>query len=212
MGLMVRPGLEAWLRERIPLLHPARFSGLTVPARMRIRRAAGIRTRARRSPFLRRRAMSNNVYSEIHLHVAWHVKLGAAVDPAFEAKLYGFIRDYAARMQGVIVHAVNGVHDHIHLAVTVPPTLNLSEWLGRLKGASAYYVNEQLTNRGTFGWQAGYGVVSFGTKDLPWVVAYVERQKEHHAAGKIHDRLEPVVSPLKRAAEGRGRAASSHPA
>jgi putative transposase len=115
-------------------------------------------------------------------------------------------------MQGVHVHAVNGVADHVHLAVTIPPTLHLSEWLGRLKGASAHYVNEQLTNQKTFGWQAGYGVVSFGTKDLPWVVGYVERQKEHHAAGKIHDRLEPVISPLKRAEDGRGWAASRHQA
>jgi REP element-mobilizing transposase RayT len=115
-------------------------------------------------------------------------------------------------MPGVIVHAVNGVADHVHLAVIVPPTLNLSEWLGRLKGASAHYVNEQLTNRKTFGWQAGYGIVSFGTKDLPRVVAYVERQKEHHSGGKIHDRLEPVVSPLKRAAEGRRLAISPHQA
>ena len=156
--------------------------------------------------------MSNNVYSEIRLHVTWHVKPGAAIEPAFEANLHGFIRDYAARMQGVHVHAVNGVADHVHLAVTIPPTLHLSEWLGRLKGASAHYVNEQLTNQKTFGWQAGYGVVSFGTKDLPWVVGYVERQKEHHAAGKIHDRLEPVISPLKRAEDGRGRAASRHQA
>jgi putative transposase len=145
--------------------------------------------------------MPNNVYSEIHLHITWHVKTGSAIDPAFEAKLHGFIRDYAARMQGVIVHAVGGVPDHVHMAVTVPPTMSPSEWLGRLKGASAHYVNEHLTNRKTFGWQAGYGVVSFGTKDLPWVVNYVDRQEEHRAAGKIHRRLEPAVSPLKRAEE-----------
>ena len=156
--------------------------------------------------------MPNNVYSEIHQHVTWHVKNGAAIEPEFEAKLHGFIRDYAARTQGVVVHAVNGVTDHVHIAVSVPPTLNVSEWLGRLKGASSHYVNEQLTNRKTFGWQAGYGVVSFGTKDLPWVVGYVERQKEHHAAGRVHDRLEFRGNPLKRAEEKKGRAASGHQA
>lgn len=156
--------------------------------------------------------MPNNVYSEIHLHITWHVKNGAAIDTAFEAKLHAFICDYASRMQGVIVHAVNGVADHVHQAVSVPPTLNVSEWLGRLKGASAHYVNEQLANRKTFGWQAGYGVVSFGTKDLPWVVGYVERQKEHHAAGKIHDRLEFLGSPLKRAEERKGRGVRGHQA
>ena len=39
------------------------------------------------------------------------------------------------------------------------------------------------------GWLATYPVV-FGTKDLKWVVEYIENQKEHHKRGTIHDRLE----------------------
>ncbi len=76
---------------------------------------------------------------------------------------------------------------------------------GKLKGASAHHVNHRLINRRTFGWQTGYGVVSFGAKDLPWVVEYIQRQKEHHADGKTHDRLERTVSPPKRAQEDKGR-------
>lgn len=155
--------------------------------------------------------MPHNVYSEIHLHLTWHTKHGAVIEPEFERQLHGFIRDYASRTQGVHVHAINGVADHTHLAVGIPPTLNISEWLGQLKGASAHHVNHRLSNRRTFGWQAGYGVVSFGTKDLPWVVGYIEHQKEHHAAGKIHDRLERVVSPLKRAEQGEGHTLGNQP-
>ena len=85
----------------------ARFSGLIVAtARMQIRRVAGNPHEGSPLAFLRRRVMPNNVYSEIHLHFTWHVKTDAAIDPAFEAKLQGFIRDYASRMQGVIVGPV----------------------------------------------------------------------------------------------------------
>jgi putative transposase len=45
-------------------------------------------------------------------------------------------------------------------------------------------------NRHLLDWQDGYGVVSFGTKDLPWIVEYIQNQKEHHAKGTIRDRLE----------------------
>jgi hypothetical protein len=38
----------------------------------------------------------------------------------------------------------------------------------------------------------GYAVVSFGTADLPWVMAYVRNQKEHHFGGKTHERLERI--------------------
>jgi putative transposase len=42
-------------------------------------------------------------------------------------------------------------------------------------------------------WQAGYGVVSFGTKDLDWVKAYIQNQREHHAQGTAQDRLERIT-------------------
>jgi len=92
----------------------------------------------------------------------------------------------------VVVHAIGGVADHIHLAVTIPPTLNLSDWIGELKGASAHFINHEICNRKTLEWQTGYGVVSFGTKDLPWVVQYIQQQKEHHARGAVQDRLERI--------------------
>ena len=41
-------------------------------------------------------------------------------------------------------------------------------------------------------WQAGFGIVSFGTKDLKWVIDYVHNQREHHSRGTIFDRLERI--------------------
>lgn len=46
--------------------------------------------------------------------------------------------------------------------------------------------------RSTLEWQHGYGVVSFGTRDLKWVVDYVTNQKEHHAKGNVFERLEKI--------------------
>ncbi len=34
------------------------------------------------------------------------------------------------------------------------------------------------------------GVVSFGKRNLPWVLEYSAHQKEHHASAKVVDRLE----------------------
>jgi hypothetical protein len=41
-------------------------------------------------------------------------------------------------------------------------------------------------------WQTGYGVVSFGTKDLPWVREYIRNQRQHHAGATIQERLERI--------------------
>jgi hypothetical protein len=65
--------------------------------------------------------------------------------------------------------------------------------VGALKGYSSHAVNHQLgRQKRMLEWQTGYGVVSFGTKDMEWVVDYIRRQKEHHACGAVHDRLERI--------------------
>ncbi len=134
--------------------------------------------------------MSDAVYSEINFHITWHTKGNLPlIKSEIETKLYEFLKQKIAETPEVFFHAIGGVEDHIHLAVSVPSNLLMSEWIGKLKGASSYHVN-QLANHKLLQWQRGYGIVSFGTKDLKWVVNYVLNQKEHHKKGTINDRLE----------------------
>ena len=139
--------------------------------------------------------MSNNVYSEINLHFVWHVKQSLPlISESIEPGLYRFLRSYSLKTDGLIFHEVGGIEDHVHIAVTIPPTLNISEWIGKLKGASSYYVNHELVNRKLLDWQRGCGVVSFGTKDLQWVINYIHNQKEHHRKGTTVERLEKITN------------------
>ena len=138
--------------------------------------------------------MSRRAYSEINLHFVWHVKGNIPIiNETIEPGLYRFIRNYALKTKGLIFHEVGGIETHVHTAVTIPPTLLISEWIGQLKGASSHYVNHELVNRKVLDWQTGYGVVSFGTKDLEWVVKYVRNQKEHHKKGTTIPRLEKIT-------------------
>ncbi|UCE58974.1 MAG: IS200/IS605 family transposase, partial [Phycisphaerales bacterium] len=126
--------------------------------------------------------MSRDVYSEINLHITWHTKENAPVlTDIVEDRLHRFITHRALQNPGVVVQAINGTADHIHLAVTIPPTINVSDWIGELKGSSAHHINHEVCNKKVLRWQNGYGVVSFGVKDLPWVVQYIRNQKAHHA-------------------------------
>ncbi len=96
------------------------------------------------------------------------------------------------RVPVVSVHGIGGTDDHVHLVVSVPPTLQLSVWIGELKGSSSHYINHEIANRQILHWQGGYGVVSFGSKDLQWVLAYVRNQREHHCNNGACDRLERI--------------------
>ena len=138
--------------------------------------------------------MARHVYAEINLHITWHVKESLPIiSPEIEPGLHKHIRSYALKTKGVIFHEIGGTETHVHIAVSIPPTVVIADWIGKLKGASSHHVNHELANRKLLDWQTGYGVVSFGTKDLEWVVKYVRNQKEHHAQGTTVERLEKIA-------------------
>ena len=145
--------------------------------------------------------MSLRSYSEINLHFIWHVKdSNPVIRDEIEMHLHRctsnvnspFLKGKAAQTPGVCVHEIGGTDDHVHLVVSVPPTLQPSEWVGELKGASSHYINHEIADRQVLQWQSGYGVVSFGRKDLPWVQAYVRNQRERHSSNGAKDRLERI--------------------
>ena len=135
--------------------------------------------------------MSNRAYSEINLHVVWRVKHDVPVlQGHVEKQLHCFIRAKVMQEPGVLWHDIGGTDDHVHLVVSIPPTLLMSDWIGRLKGASAYFINHRIANRKVLEWQPGYGVVTFGKNNMKWILAYVRGQRRHHARGTVHPRLE----------------------
>jgi len=153
--------------------------------------------------------MPKNVYSEINLHITWHTKNDEPViKDHIENRLYRFLENRIRKEKETFIHAIGGIEDHIHLAVTIPPSLTISDWVGQLKGSSSFHINHEIANRKLLDWQQGYGVVSFGTRDLKWDVRYVRDQKQHHAKGTTHDRLERITSdddgrPLKKPTKNR---------
>jgi putative transposase len=122
--------------------------------------------------------MSRNYYSEINLHVTWHTILSRPLlTPTIEPATHKYLRQRMIDTPGVFVHEIGGTETHVHIAMTVPPTLTISEYIGQLKGASSHHVNHtNPTKDKLLEWQSGYGVVSFGTKDLDWVKEYIRNQ------------------------------------
>jgi len=140
--------------------------------------------------------MSRNYYSEINLHVTWHTKESQPLLIAqIEGVVHHYLRGKCINTPGVFIHEVGGIETHVHLCLTVAPTIPISEFIGQLKGSSSHEANQKFGDRRKIlEWQAGYGVVSFGTKDLPWVKDYVRNQRERHVRGTVEDRLERITA------------------
>jgi putative transposase len=139
--------------------------------------------------------MADNYYSEINLHLVWHTKLSRPLlTRDVEPMAWAALREKILTHGDIFIHEIGGTETHVHLAVSIEPTVTISEMVGAIKGYSSHEVNRRSgLGRKVLEWQTGYGVVSFGTKDLPWVVAYIRNQKEHHAVGRAQDRLERIT-------------------
>jgi REP-associated tyrosine transposase len=130
------------------------------------------------------------VFHESYLQINWHTKNNIPlIIPDLEPAIYAFLRKRCQQTKGVYLHGIGGTSDHVHLAVNIEPFVKISDLVGDLKGACSYEINQQSRMK-ALEWQRGFGVVSFGQKQLPWVLAYIANQKEHHSTGRIYDRLE----------------------
>src|SRR5262245_34496031 len=148
--------------------------------------------------------MARNFYAEINLHITWHTKESAPLlMPQVEAIVHHYLRGRCINTAGVYIHEIGGIETHVHLAVSVAPTILISDFIGQLKGSSSHEANQKLGHK-VLDWQTGYGVVSFGTKHLAWVMEYIRNQRDRHARGDVDERLERIT---ERAAEAEPREA-----
>ena len=140
-------------------------------------------------------------YWRLFYHVVWTTKnRWPLIEPRWEADLHGYLFGKATALN-CIPHAINGIEDHVHVVLSIPPRLAVADVVGQLKGASSYHVNHAVLTEGSFAWQSEYGVFSFAERFLPRVVAYVQNQKKHHAHETLWPLLEetPVPKVLKQA-------------
>jgi REP element-mobilizing transposase RayT len=136
--------------------------------------------------------MSSHVFHEIFLHLTWHTKDNSPlITPVLEPLILAKLTHRCEGTKGVILHGINAVADHVHLAVDIEPSVTISDLVGQLKGGSSHDINE-IQRMKALEWQRGFGVVSFGKGNLPWVLEYIACQKEHHARGTYTERLERI--------------------
>ena len=128
-------------------------------------------------------------YSRLFYHAAWSTKdRQPLIDSAREKDLYGYLWGKATALE-CIPHAINGMPDHLHIILSVPPRLAVAAILGQLKGASSHHINEQFL-AGKFAWQDEYSVFSISESGLEKIVGYVIVQKRHHAERTLIETLE----------------------
>src|SRR5690348_8699785 len=114
----------------------------------------------------------------ILVHCVWSTRYRKNVIPQ---KLLSELWPYfvgIGRNKRIPVLAAGGMPNHVHLAVSLPPTKAVAEVISIFKANSSSW----LKRRGVkgFEWQTGYGAFSFGIAQLGQVRRYIDHQEKHH--------------------------------
>lgn len=117
-----------------------------------------------------------------YYHLTWATKnRQPLIKISFEAQLYAYMVKKVAEL-GAFVYEINGMEDHSHIALTIPPKQSVADIVKFVKGSSSHYVNHVIRPSEHFSWQRGYGCLTVGEKQLQIAVNYVKNQKNHHSA------------------------------
>jgi REP element-mobilizing transposase RayT len=120
-------------------------------------------------------------YWQLFYHIVWAThKRELLLTPDVEPVIHEYLRNKAIGLEAS-VFALNGTFDHVHMVAAIPPKIAVAKFIGQIEAVASTKFNKSDLGVTSFFWQEEYGVFSFDGKRLPNYIAYVERQKQHHA-------------------------------
>ena len=129
-------------------------------------------------------------YTKLIYHIVLRTSQGTApIADTYERDLYMYIFGFCKKHQ-CLLYRIGGMPDHIHLLVSLHPTIAVSSFVHDLKIATN---NFMTTNRDRFpkfsNWEQGYCALTYSEADKDRVVQYIMNQKEHHRRVSARDEL-----------------------
>lgn len=81
---------------------------------------------------------------------------------------------------GILPICIGGTMNHVHLLLSIPPRLAVSNAVLLLKSNSSKWIHEEISDAKFFQWQEGYGVFTIGQSQVDETIKYIENQETHH--------------------------------
>ena len=118
-----------------------------------------------------------HTYAQNLLHIVFSTKdRRKSVSPEFQPRLWSYAAGICQK-HNILVHAIGGTEDHIHLLIQIPPSLPVAKAVLSIKSNSSRWANEEGHQ---FAWQEGYGAFSVSSSNAPAVIEYIRTQDVHH--------------------------------
>ena len=128
-----------------------------------------------------------NTYTQIYIQIVFAVKgRQNLISEENREELHKFITGIVTN-RGQKLFAVFAMPDHVHILVSIGPTILISDLVRDIKAGSSKFINDQKWITGKFNWQEGYGAFSYSKSSVDSVVKYILNQEEHHKKKKFKE-------------------------
>lgn len=120
-------------------------------------------------------------FTNLLFHLVWSTKNRQKfIHKEIKPRLYTYMRAVIEK-EGAHLLYINGIEDHVHLLVVMPPTILIPDLIAKTKKTSSVWFNRTfLDNKNKFAWQEGYGAFTVGKSNQQQVINYIKNQEDHH--------------------------------
>ena len=149
-------------------------------------------------------------------HTTWNCKYHIVFAPKYRRQIiYGKLKGDIGKIlrtlcerKGVTIHEAEACPDHIHMLVSIPPKISVSDFMGYLKGKSSLMIFDRYANlKDRYGnrkfWCRGYYVDTVG-RNKKAIEEYIRNQLKED---KEYEQLtmSEVIDPFTGEQYGRGK-------
>jgi len=94
--------------------------------------------------------------------------------------------------------SLNVQPEHVHGLINLPSSECLADFVQKIKGESAFWLNHEIfyseISGWRFSWQRGYGAFSVNPANINRVKAYIRNQDDHHKRREFRDEYESMLT------------------
>lgn len=140
-----------------------------------------------------------NTFSQIYLQFVFAVQgRQSLITKEHKEELHKYITSLAHARKAKML-AIHCMPDHAHLFVGFKPSVLISGFVKEIKVESNEFITKKKWVNGSFNWQEGYGVFSYGHSQIDNVCKYILNQETHHKKKtfrqEYHEFLEKFTIP-----------------
>ncbi len=111
---------------------------------------------------------------------------------AHRQDLFRYVRGIINSLEGRL-YCINGTADHLHVVSSVHPTCRLADFVKAIKTGSSKWIKHNGYFRDFTNWQDGYAAFTKSAGDLSNLIAYIERQEQHHRKRSFLDEYRELL-------------------